>query len=127
MNDRKRNRAAISDTHAGETPIEVDNSNGLDGGEAPTLTKLPDCDPGSGDIVERTGADIVADLLTVKSQASCLQAKWDALADELGKRAKFHNQTRVPVRVGGTVYKIKLTEKSKTYSLVEAVEPGEIK
>ncbi len=76
---------------------------------------------------ERTGADIVADLLASKLRLECEQARWDALADELGKRAKSQHATRIPVRVGGAVYRFKLTKETKSYSLVEAVEPGEIK
>ena len=42
--------------------------------------------------------------------------------------AHIRGDVNTPYRcIGGTIYKIKLTEASKTYSLVEAVEPGEIK
>lgn len=117
---------------------DVDHSNGHDGGE--TITNLPECDAGSGDIVtpERTGADIIADLLNVKVRLECERAKWEGieadakkawsvLADELGKRAKGQHQTRVPVRIGGTVYDFKYTKSTATYSLIEAATPGEIK
>lgn len=146
---------------------DVDTSNGQDGGEthepdgpphldteevkdaAPETDLVPDSHRPSPVVVvvdgitflttpERTGADIIADLLAVKVRLECERARWegieadakkawDALADELGKRAKTQHLTRVPVRIGGTVYGLKFTKAAATYTLLEARTPGEIK
>lgn len=76
---------------------------------------------------ERTGDVIKAELLAVALRIECEQAKWDALSDELGQRAKTQHATHSPTRIGSTLYTFRLNRESKTYSLTEAKAPVEVK
>lgn len=131
-NDRKNRHSAPLDNDHGTTSEslvgngEGDASNGQGGGEAITsiggIEPFADVEP-----AERTGDVIKAELLAVKLRIECEQAKWDALSDELGQRAKTQHATHSPTRIGSTLYTFRLNRESKTYSLTEAKAPVEVK